>query len=74
LGNLLARLLLLSRNETAEKPTPRQPKERAVSKPQKRSNREQKKPKQEKPKVIAAAASVTALPLKTGGLPRGKTK
>ena len=43
-----------------------------MSKSQKRSNREQKKPKQEKPKVIAAAPSMTALPLKSAGISRGK--
>jgi len=43
-----------------------------MSKSQKRSNREQKKPKQEKPKTIAAAPSIAALPLKSGGGPGGK--
>ena len=43
-----------------------------MSKSQKRSNRELKKPKQEKPKTIAAAPSMTALPLKSGGIPTRK--
>lgn len=43
-----------------------------MSKSQKRSNRELKKPKLEKTKTIAAAPSMTALPLKSGGAHSGK--
>ena len=43
-----------------------------MSKSQKRSNRELKEPKREEPKTIAAAPSMTALPLKSGGAPGGK--
>lgn len=43
-----------------------------MSKSQKRSNREAKKPKQEKPKTIAAAPSMTTLPVNSGGFPGRK--
>lgn len=43
-----------------------------MSKSQKRSNREKKKPKQEKPKVIAAAAGQGSLQLKAGAFQSGK--
>jgi len=45
-----------------------------MSKSQKRSNREQKKPKQEKPKTIAAAPSMTAVSSKSSGVTAGKKK
>lgn len=43
-----------------------------MSKSQKRSNREKKKPKQEKPKTIAAASSQGSLQLKSGSFQPGK--
>ena len=43
-----------------------------MSKSQKRSNREQKKPKQEKPKTIAAAPSMLVVPLKSSSVSGGK--
>lgn len=43
-----------------------------MSKSQKRSNREKKKPKQEKPKVIAAATGQGSLPLKSAGFQGNK--
>lgn len=43
-----------------------------MSKSQKRSNREKKKPKQEKPKVSATATSQGSLQFKAGGFHNGK--
>lgn len=45
-----------------------------MSKGQKRSNREQKKPKQAKPKVIAAAATPLMAQAKSDNLGRGKKR
>jgi len=48
--------------------------ERKMSKGQKRSSREQKKPKQNKPKVVASELVTSVSQIKTNPLVRGKQK